>query len=100
MLLVSLVAAPYSWVYDGGLAIPALLQGAYRTRSRILLAVLAAASLGVLVELVSGIRIISPLYLWTAPGWLAWYLIACASAGVSRAAQPPYTYRLRSLTIR
>ena len=23
------VAAPYSWVYDGGLAIPALLQGAY-----------------------------------------------------------------------
>lgn len=79
VLLVSLVAAPYSWVYDGGLAIPALMQGAYRTRSRFLLAVLTSASLLVLVELVGGIRIISPLYLWTAPAWLAWYLIACAT---------------------
>jgi len=24
LVLVSLVAAPYSWIYDGGLAIPAL----------------------------------------------------------------------------
>ncbi|HUD15252.1 MAG TPA: glycosyltransferase family 87 protein [Terracidiphilus sp.] len=78
LLLVSLVAAPYSWVYDGGLAIPALLQGAYLTRSRALLVALAVASLTVEVQLVAGIKVTSPLYLWTAPAWLAWYLLSRA----------------------
>jgi Glycosyltransferase family 87 len=81
LLLVSLVAAPYSWVYDGGLAIPALLQGAYLTRSRALLVALAVASLTVEVQLVAGIKVTSPLYLWTAPAWLAWYLLARALPG-------------------
>jgi hypothetical protein len=80
VVLVSLVAAPYSWIYDGGLAIPALLQGAYLTRSRALLVILAIASLTVEIQLVSGIKITSPLYLWTAPAWLAWYLLAVAFA--------------------
>jgi Glycosyltransferase family 87 len=80
LVLVSLVAAPYSWVYDGGLAIPALLQGAYATRSRTLLVILVAASLLVEVELVGGIKVTSPLYLWTAPAWLVWYLLAQATA--------------------
>jgi len=79
LVLVSLVAAPYSWVYDGALAIPALLQGAYATRSRILFAILAVASILILAELVSGIKITSALYLWTVPGWFAWYLIAQAT---------------------
>jgi Glycosyltransferase family 87 len=78
LVLVSLVAAPYSWIYDGGLAIPALLQGAYLTRSRALLVALAVASLAVEIQLVGGIKITSPLYLWTAPAWLAWYLLARA----------------------
>jgi hypothetical protein len=78
LVLVSLVAAPYSWIYDGGLAIPALLQGAYLTRSRALLVILAIASLAVEIQLVGGIKITSPLYLWTAPAWLAWYLLAVA----------------------
>lgn len=78
LVLVSLVAAPYSWIYDGGLAIPALLDGAYRTRSRALLVVLAIASLTVEIQLVGGVRITSPLFLWTAPAWLAWYLFAVA----------------------
>jgi len=81
LVLVSLVAAPYSWVYDGGLAIPALLQGAYRTRSRALLIILAIASLSIEVELVSGVKVTSALYLWTVPGWFAWYLLARATAG-------------------
>lgn len=87
LLIVSLVAAPYSWVYDGCLAIPALLQGVYLTRSRSLLAILTIASLLVEVELVGGIMITSPLYLWTAPGWLAWYLLACATARKPQATQ-------------
>lgn len=81
LVLVSLVAAPYSWVYDGGLAIPALLQGVYRTRSRLLLIILSFASLAILVELVAGIMITSPMYLWTVPAWFAWYLMACATQG-------------------
>lgn len=78
LVLVSLVAAPYSWIYDGGLAIPALLQGAYATRFKPLLIVLAFASLLVEIQLVSGVKVTSALFLWTMPGWLAWYLVACA----------------------
>jgi len=78
LMLVSLVAAPYCWFYDQCLAIPALLDGAYATRSRNLLAVLALAILVMDVEMVCGVRVTSPLYLWTAPAWLAWYLLATA----------------------
>jgi len=88
LVLVSLFAAPYSWVYDGGLAIPALLQGAYRTRSRLLLVLLALASLVIEIELVSGIKVVSPLYLWTVPAWLAWYLFADASSRPSPLLEP------------
>ena len=79
LVLVSLLAAPYSWIYDGGLAIPALLQGAYRTRSRFLLIVLAIASISIEVELVCGVKVTSALFLWTVPGWFVWYLLACAT---------------------
>jgi hypothetical protein len=81
LMLVSLLTAPYSWVYDGCLAIPALLQGAYLTRSKTFLVVLAFASLLVEVELIGGIKIFSALYLWTAPAWLAWYLCATGIKG-------------------
>lgn len=79
LMLVSLVAAPYCWFYDQCLAIPALLEGAYATRSRKLLALLALAILVMDVE-ICGVRVLSPLYLWTAPAWLAWYLFATADA--------------------
>jgi Glycosyltransferase family 87 len=88
LVLVSLIAAPYSWIYDGGLAMPALLQGAYRTRSRVLLVVLAVASLLVEVQLIAGIKVTSPWFLWTAPAWLAWYLFAWAAAGESIVPKP------------
>ncbi len=75
LMLVSLVAAPYCWFYDQCLAIPALLDGAYATRSRNLLTVLALAIFVMDIE-ICVVRVISPLYLWTAPAWLAWYLCA------------------------
>jgi hypothetical protein len=87
-LLVSLLLAPYCWVYDQALAIPALLDGAYRTGSQHLLTALALASVLIELELVSGIKIPSALYLWTAPAWLAWYLMAQRS-GVGQAAGAP-----------
>jgi hypothetical protein len=79
LMLVSLVVAPYCWLYDQCLAIPALLDGAYTTRSRSLLAVLALAILVMDIE-ICAVRVLSPLYLWTAPAWLAWYLFATRRA--------------------
>ena len=75
LMLVSLVAAPYCWFYDQCLAIPAMLQGAYATRSRNLLSVLALAIFVMDIE-ICAVHVISPFYLWTAPAWLAWYLCA------------------------
>jgi hypothetical protein len=88
LMLVSLLTAPYSWVYDDSLAIPALLQGAYLTRSRILLGALALASIGIVSELVCGVKISSAFYLWTAPAWLAWYLLACTPSAKWASAWP------------
>jgi hypothetical protein len=62
------------------LAIPALLEGAILTRSQILLVILAAASIVLEAELLGGVILASNLYLWTAPAWLAWYLLARNSA--------------------
>ena len=53
LLLVSLLTAPYAWIYDDGLTIPSLLHGAYLTRSRMLLAILAFASCTIEVELLT-----------------------------------------------
>ena len=74
--LVSVLVAPYAWITDQAIAIPALIDGAIRTRSQVLLVVLAAASVAIEAELLSGIMLASNLYLWTAPAWLAWYLLA------------------------
>lgn len=78
--LVSVVVAPYSWITDQALSIPALLDGAIRTRSQVLLLTLAAASVLIEAELLSGIPLPSNLYLWTAPAWLGWHLLARAEA--------------------
>ncbi len=76
LMLVSLLTAPYCWIFDECLVIPALLQGAYLTRFRPFLAVLALASVVIEAELMSGFKLFSTLYLWTAPAWLVWYLCA------------------------
>ena len=81
LMLVSILAAPYSWLFDQALAIPALLRGAYLTRSRALLGVLAIASALIQIEMLSPTSLASAVNLWTAPAWLAWYLAACSTAG-------------------
>ena len=78
LMLVSLIAAPYCWIYDHGIAIPALLHGAYTTRSRLLIAFLALVNIPIFGGLVWGLSLTSELYLWIAPLWLAWYLLARA----------------------
>ncbi len=87
LMLDSLLAAPYCWFYDQCLAIPALMHGAYATRSRKLLAVLALIIL-VMDGEICFVPVVSPLWLWTAPALLAWYLLARASTG-KEALRPP-----------
>src|SRR5581483_7878912 len=79
LILVSLVAAPYSFVYDQSVAIPAVLHGAYRTRKRLLL-FLVVCMLGTIELETIWVRISTLYYVWTAPAWLLWYLIASTSA--------------------
>jgi hypothetical protein len=76
LMLVSLVCAPYSWLFDQSLAIPALLYGAYNTRSRLLLAGLALGSVAIEASLMMGVKLPSPIFVWVPPGWLCWYLLA------------------------
>ncbi|MFZ1083813.1 MAG: glycosyltransferase 87 family protein [Terracidiphilus sp.] len=81
LLLVSLVVAPYSWIFDHGMVLPALLRSVYLTHSRSLL--IALASLSALVEIALFCSLFYPpaMYLWTiwaAPAWLVWVLIADA----------------------
>ena len=82
LMLVSILVAPYCWIIDESLAIPALLQGAYLTRFRPLLAVLALASVVIEAELMSGCKLFSNSYIWTAPAWLVWYLCATWNRGM------------------
>jgi hypothetical protein len=87
LMLVSLAAAPYCWFYDQCLAIPALLDGSYASRSRNLLAVLALAIFAMDIE-ICAVHIVSPLYLWTAPAWLAWYLVVQRFCQLNRSSRP------------
>jgi hypothetical protein len=77
LILVSAVVAPYAWITDQAILIPALLHGVYLTRLRGLLAVLALASAVIEIGILRGIpEFDSAFYIWTAPGWLVWYLYA------------------------
>jgi len=87
LMLVSLLAAPYAWLYDQCLVIPALLDGAYATRSRKLLAFLALLILATDVEICL-VKVTSTLFLWTTPAWLIWYLSARASATIEPPSAP------------
>jgi hypothetical protein len=88
LILVSLLAAPYLWFYDQCLAIPALLSGAYATRSSKVLAALALLILAADIE-IGFVKVTSTLFLWTIPAWLLWYLIARAQPATKRGAPGP-----------
>jgi hypothetical protein len=75
LMLTSLLFAPYCWLYDQGLALPALLHRAYLSRSRTPLVFIALAALLIDLE-TCRVRLSSGWYLWTAPAWLALYLMA------------------------
>ena len=77
LMLVSVLLAPYTWLMDQAILIPALLHAAFLTRSRSLVAILALASAVIEIGALRGlVPTHSTFYLWTAPAWLAWYLYA------------------------
>jgi Glycosyltransferase family 87 len=80
LMLVSLLVAPYCWIYDQSLALPALMFAAWRTASRKLLAVLATIFIVLELETFLAFWEAHTVYLWLAPAWLAWYLLARRSA--------------------
>lgn len=75
VVLVSVLVTPYAWFYDQSLALPALLYGASRTQSRMLLAALAGIYLVVTLQPLYT-KPESALYVWPAAAWLGWYLLA------------------------
>jgi hypothetical protein len=75
LMMVSILLAPYAWLYDQCLVLPALLDAGYATRRSGLLIVLSLMILTADMELCWA-KVISPLWLWTAPAWLVWYLFA------------------------
>ena len=75
LVLVSVVVAPYAWLTDQSVVLPALLHGAYRTRSWKSVSVLALASVVIEAGILRGAQPFhSEFYIWTAPAWLAWYV--------------------------
>jgi hypothetical protein len=90
LVVISIFAAPYCFICDQGLVIPRLLRGAYLTRSRTLLVILALSSIVAEGELISAVKMHSAQFLWTAAKWLVWYPLATRFKKTS-AAEPQET---------
>jgi hypothetical protein len=88
LMLVSVFVAPFCWLFDQALVIPAMLQAGYLLRFRFLVLILVTASVLLEVELVRGINLTSVLYLWASSAWLAWYLVATLYKGKKTEAIP------------
>lgn len=74
VLLLSLLVAPYAWVSDMALALPAMMYSLLRRPSRVMLLLLAIL-MGIMeAEVLAAVKWHSPLYLWPAAAWLLWYL--------------------------
>jgi hypothetical protein len=77
LLLVSVACAPHAWFTDEAVLLPAVLVAVYRADAldRSLLP-FGLATGAALIELLAGVQLTTPFYLWTVPAWLAWYLYA------------------------
>jgi hypothetical protein len=76
LMLVSVFVAPYSWFMDQVILLPAVLHGIYSTRSRTCIAIVALISAVIEIGAIRGVLLDSKFYLWTAPAWLVWYVLA------------------------
>jgi hypothetical protein len=80
VMLVSVACAPYSWISDQCVLLPAVLAAIFRSTSRSVSLTLFLLLDGVMLwELFKLSSMTSFWYAWTAPAWLAWYLYATRS---------------------
>ena len=83
VVLISLLAAPYCWIWDQSLALFALLPGAYVTSSRRVFGLLGIIYIVLEVMQFSGVGYRSALYLWPAVAWPIWTSIARRERGLA-----------------
>lgn len=76
LMLVSILVAPYCWFYDQSLALPAVLYAAVKTRSRPLLGLLGLTYILLEIQPFYAAGPETAAWLWPAPAWLLWYLLA------------------------
>ncbi|HWG18134.1 MAG TPA: glycosyltransferase 87 family protein [Acidobacteriaceae bacterium] len=89
LLLVSVMTAPYAWVTDEAILIPAMLVALYRLeRNGLSMLPYLCATLPALLEVLFGVQPDTPWYLWTTPAWLAFYLYAARAARNHAASVP------------
>ncbi len=85
LLLVSVACAPYAWFTDEVILIPAIMLGLYRSvesrRSLLLFGLIAGVEL---TELLKGLWITTPYFIWSIPAWFAWYVYASRRSGEER----------------
>ncbi len=80
LVLVSLLVAPFGWIFDQTLAIPAVLFAISKSPSRIWIFVLALIYLLIEFQIGFHVELHSRAFLWIAPAWIVWYLFARISA--------------------
>jgi hypothetical protein len=89
LMLVSILVAPYCWFYDQSLALPAILFAAVRTGSRHMLAILGLIYILLEIQPFYAAGPETAAWLWPAPAWLAWYLLARRMQKPVAASSPP-----------
>jgi hypothetical protein len=90
VLLVSVLVAPYAWVSDEAVLLPAILGSLYFAESNeVSLAPYLILSGIAMIEVMFGVKMNSGFYVWTTTAWLGWYSYAYKGAHLP-AAPPPF----------
>ena len=71
VLALSVMVAPYAWLYDVAVVLPAVLLNVYRASSRYV-AVLGFLIAVAFIEMACGVKNGSTWYVWTATAWYLW----------------------------
>jgi hypothetical protein len=84
VLLVSVLVAPYAWITDEAVALPAILGSLYFAEShKASLAPYLIVNGIAMMEVMFGIKTNSGFYVWTTTAWLGWYLYTQSSSNKS-----------------
>jgi Glycosyltransferase family 87 len=77
VLVVSVACSPYSWYTDQAVLFPVVVVGLSENEKSIRSLVLFALIAGIgLYAMIADIKLTSAFFVWTAPAWLLWYVVA------------------------